>query len=745
MRAIVVSILLFAATLPAAALAQSGYYFPVLETEISSEIVIGVVQSGTITDVAVTTIKTSRESSGSNTVTNTDVAVRNVEETRTKATNPAKRASRPKASGLLGGIVGAIGGDYSGLSQWGAGFVDHMMEPRDVTNVSKTFLTKNNRETRTVTTSASSWSNQNDFESTVTQNFQADISKGFIDFSVAVRNMGARSITIAEPTFVVFFESSTGSRQIAGEFRTPPGKTYNISQGATQIFPVHIGGKNFLTLSQQYRGADGVRVHIQDMKVQQADGSLQPIGQVWDNISDSRVRFDYFDGEHRSVQFIEVPDGGLSILQFVDLALSDTTHVFNNLDPEDKAASLVNRVGASRSDMRIFEDVPKLEKLDWRRWLISANDTLGSPVDPKIGDKVFPGYSVQLGYYAADQILPPAVYQPVVWESPRIPIDFNERVAIPVDLMAGDLIEIGDFEIIGYKIPEVSFAAAAAIDERCSRRLNGLMFPNVSTHTQTRPRQPPQPFDKCMSIRPQSYRMVDIDPKDMFIGDDGTPLSVPDDLAQLVYSMVALKALALRFRHFADLLTPSQDELPGSVSLQTNNLDQFFNTLMLQLFRPGESATEALNRLAVEELDFLYAVEAPIKKADSWWLFFNPDTRIPPGFALTSSSSVPEAFVGERLYDRTAYRYIPLIEFSSDVYYGAGSGVPQIHGNFDTNPLQGFRFSTSDGWLDGGIYWVGPDPSSSARALRVPHSTGPQLTARIRVLRFTEQLATGAE
>ena len=179
MRAIVVSILLFAATLPAAALAQSGYYFPVLETEISSEIVIGVVQSGTITDVAVTTIKTSRESSGSNTVTNTDVAVRNVEETRTKATNPAKRASRPKASGLLGGIVGAIGGDYSGLSQWGAGFVDHMMEPRDVTNVSKTFLTKNNRETRTVTTSASSWSNQNDFESTVTQNFQADISKGF--------------------------------------------------------------------------------------------------------------------------------------------------------------------------------------------------------------------------------------------------------------------------------------------------------------------------------------------------------------------------------------------------------------------------------------------------------------------------------------------------------------------------------------------------------------------------------------
>lgn len=734
----------FAAFVAAPVQAQSSYYFPVLETEISSDIVIGVEQSGTVRNVAVTTIKTTRTSGGTNTTTNTDVAVRNIEETRTKATNPAKRASRPKASGLLGGVVGALGGDYSGLANWGAGFIDHMMEPRYITNVSKTYLTKENHETRTVNTFESSWSNQNEFESTVTQNFSTDINKGFIDFSVAVRNIGPRSVTIADPVFYVFFENQMGMSILKGSDSAPAGVAYNIPAGATQIFQIRLENLDFLALSQQYRNTDSVRVHIQDMKIFQADGTLKPIGSVWDEISDNRVRFDYYDGSGRSIQFIEVPAEGLPLDQFLDLALAGTTHQLNQLGPEDSGASLVKRIGARRSDMREFAEVPALERPSWRRWLVTANDTLGTALDPQAQDRIYPGFSVQLGYYAADQILPSDVYQPVIWQSERVDLAYNDRIHIPVDLRPGDLIELTDFKISGFKIPTVSFGVAAAPAANCAPSgygPGGFGFQLASTHVKTTPpgTVSAAPLDICIRLTPVSYSMRDAHLSDMIFDKDGNPLPVPAQLGKMIWSAVSVKLLGAKFRHFADVLTETSEEDTAAVYISTNDVDQLIDALQLQLFKPGETLEEAMTRLLGDEDTFLFAVEGQISKADSYWMFYRPDLMLRSGFAVTNSATIPGTLTGELLDDPQGYLHVPICEIPAGFPIVPQSGGPNCApgaGMLPQRPMEGFRYRTEAGFLQGDVQWR--QMSTGHAAIRMPYSIGPQISAHIRVLRYSD-------
>lgn len=728
------------------ATAQSGNYYPVVETEISSDIVVGVEQSGTITNVAITTVKTSRSSSGTNTTTNTDLAVRNIEETRTRATNPAKRASRPKASGLLGGVVGALGGDYSGLANWGAGFIDHMMEPRYLTNVSRTFLTKDNHETETVTSFSSSWSNQNDFESTVTQNFSTDINKGFISFSVAVRNIGPRSVTIAEPTFHVFFENEAGASILVGSDKAPPGAAFNIQAGATQIFPIKVEGLDFIKLTQQYRATDSVRVHIQDMKIRQADGTLRPIGAVWDEISDQRVRFDYYDGSNRAIQFITVPSAGLPLNEFLDLALASTTRVLNPLGPNESGASLVRRVGARKSDMRAFSEVPLLERPNWRRWLVTAHDTLGTPLDPQAHDRIYPGFSVQLGYYAADQILPSNKYQPVIWQSDRFTLGYNRRIHIPVDLQAGDLIEVTDFKIEGYKIPTVTYQIATVPSQHCATADYGPMFAiGASTHLKTTPFAPTMSsgaFDKCVRLTPTGVQLRDAALSDMVFDRDGKPLPMPEQLGRMIWSVTGLRQLGPKFRHFADLLMENPDASTGSVFVSTNDIDQLLNTLELQYFGPGETIEQALERLLRTDNVFLYAVEGPVRKEESFWLFHRPDLTLRSGYALTNAANVPSTITAELLDDPMGYLHVPICETTGGSFgYGAARPACARPVNMgDRTPLYGFRYKTTAGYLQGDLQWRAAVSGSAATNLR--YSTGPQLSARVRVLRYSEQMGT---
>ena len=741
---------------PATASAQSEYYFPVLETEIDSDVVIGVKRSGTITDVAVTTRKTIRESGGSNSVTNTDLAVRNVEETRTKATNPAKRASRPKASGLLGGVVRAFGGDYSGLGQWGAGFVDHMMEPRFVTNLSKTFHTKDNHETKTVATITSSWSDKTSFESTVTERFEADIAKGFINFSVAVRNLGARSISLAEPTFIVYFDHANGSSEIIGRSVASGNGTFNIPQGGMQVFPVSIEGLDFIDLSRKYRDADAVRVHIQDMKVRGTDGTVVPIGQVWDGISDSRVRFDYFDGTNRSVQFVEVPATGYTMREFLDQALAQTSYGLNDFADDDKAASLVRRIGAKYSDMRPFSTVPEPEKIAWRRWFATAHDRLGTPLDPSVSDKVFPGYSVQLGYYAADQVLPASAYQPIVWESDRVELKLNERLHIPVALQAGDLIEITDFKLEGYEVPHVRFDVSRKPMAECNQAgaggFGGLSG-GMSTHLLTTPGDPPNgAWDKCLLLTPVSAESKAIDPASMIIGGDGQPADFPQDLARLVWSLGGAMAASGRFIHIGDLLENVRAPTNGMARMTTNDMDEAINRLRLQYFRPGDSLDDVFNRAVKEQAAFLYAVEGNVPVEDSYWVFYRPNGPVRQQYARSNVGSVPSSIEAELVDPPGGYVHISVCEQQPGFarYRPMGGrcsfgGMPPFGGPMapPPSPLAGMRYRANGAFLKGDIQPAGA--TGEGRALDMPASMGPIFSARVRVLRFNEISGTNEQ
>ena len=116
---------------------QADYHPPKLYSYISSHVEIGVERKGMIETVIthdrsyVNKEEVNKKHSVTETITD------EINSKKEKKTNPDKHKSRPKASGLFGGIVRAFAGDPSGLLDWGGKFVDHMMEPQYLWNVAR--------------------------------------------------------------------------------------------------------------------------------------------------------------------------------------------------------------------------------------------------------------------------------------------------------------------------------------------------------------------------------------------------------------------------------------------------------------------------------------------------------------------------------------------------------------------------------------------------------------------------------
>lgn len=645
-------------------------YAPSLSYRISSQVEIGIEKEGRYEKLITNTRKTEKIAGGSQSRSTSTLNERDTSKVRKKTTNPRKRATRPKASGLLGGVVRAVGGDYSGLVQWGGGFLDHMAEPRYNWDVTETYSTRENRKTTTSQSIESSWKNTSRLSEVVTEELKYDIGKGFIQFTVSLTNVGERTIHINRPNFIVHFVLEDSSELFVASARVLSGLESGgtISPGQSYLLQVRAEDMDFLSLSEKYRSATGIRIALQDLKVR-SNGEMLAVSEVRERLRDSHVQFDYFDGERRSTRYLRIQPG-VDLETFLDQALANKNYALGS----EADGILVREINGLASDPSVFADLAtERARFGWRRWFTSVVDDNGRAFEAHRSSSLYPGYAVKLGYFGAKDILPESEYRPVVYRQTGVRLALNSDSAdrntlyhLPLDLAPGDIIEFTDLDFgDNYYLNEVEFSlspASAAEVQRAGQPAptgglygmpsfgrNGPAFESWIQRVKTSGQQwfgPPPGDSDYYKLVPQRVKRVPVHPEALFMNrrDDFKP---SENEALLLLRFMQSAGLRQRFVHYrnGEAAGPRQfqraslsyNTAPG----QSSGLREMM-AAMGMMRRPGESDAAMLRRVLREEQVFQFEITEEVRRADNYWRFYAPEAYVSSGYIqLKKGTSVP--------------------------------------------------------------------------------------------------------
>ena len=648
-------------------------YMPLLEASVSGRVEMGVVTSGTQKTVVITTRKQTLGEKRELVNTLKDVKVSEIQETKTKTTNPNKRKSRPKAGGLFGGVARAFAGDYSGLIEFGGHFVDHMMEPNYDVNLSKTYFIKDYKETTVTNEVKSSWEDKSSFETTITEEYTTDINKGFIKLPIRVVNYGDESVSLKPPRFVVSFVYPDGSSEIIGINQpTQHDDFVVIGSGRPHDYVLVLDSLNLLTLTQKYRDAVGITIRMQDVFLR--SGSTQKsITEIQESLHRTHVRLDYFDGRARSVKFFPIKGQGIPIKDFLDLGLSTKVKRFSTEQGED---SLLDRyivsISGLQSNFNEFSSLatPK-DKSEWRRWFISVSDDDGRMFDARLNDLVYPGYSIRIGYYSADQILPFDLYRPIVYEQKNVRFMSNERIHIPFDLREGDVLSLEDVKFEGININTVTFRVSPVNLQTFDQTTRSpqytmpvvppshlLVIGNSSSSIK------PEQFTKTYLIEPLSNRFSTIDEKNILKVPPTS--SLDESLQKLMVRIVTLELMKKSFTHVDGIqkLFETGASIEGLSNVIIKAPAANANDL-LQGFYPNESLDSFLNRQLRKAETLNFVIEKNVNKNESYWLFFNPSLGINSG-VITTSETLPNEISGDVMGNFMNFALMEFLDLSQN-------------------------------------------------------------------------------
>lgn len=742
-------LLFYLLTLSVGLTAESVVYLPIVETQIESRIDIGVKRTGSSEIVAITTRKRTKSDGGSNTTSRVRSTTNKIENTRNKTTNPNKRKSKPKPSGLFSGVARAIGGDYSGLASFAGGFVDHMMEPKYLWNVNKVYYTKDYNETTTTNTLKASWENTEEFETKITEKYKTDINKGFIQFSVSVRNIGERSIRIKPPNFIIHFLYPGEEKRIIGEVQTHsdnPEKQIVIASQSSHIFNIVLENQDIKHLSRAYRDAIGISVRMQNLNIiDRTTNDSKSIAERQEEIEQTHVRLDYYDGKNRSVMYIPTPPQGLSISELINGQRLRKSMVTKS--PSDSNAPIDNfitSIGNLTSSKKSFSETAHSEKLTWRKWIITVADDLNTYYEPTYSTKIYPGHSIRIGYYAADQILPDRVFEPVIYKAENIEIKPNTPIHIPISLQKGDIIQFFDIQPLKFLTNTISFNCKPTdlSGIRQYRLPSGLSGGQLLTSQRT-----PEihnyelkaiPFGRhtyYYLIEPHLNTVQSVPAESLIVCDN-----IDSEIKKTLQWIMSFQELSKEFTH-VETAAESKKTFQPSIRRMFISAEQMVNTILLNK-RSGESYTQWINRIIKMEGTFAYTVKDNfISKNNSYWVFpsTTQSSSISSVFA-TSPFKLPQKFTGMQIspnefmclsaiHDLGDHRGNPLIAPRF------GPGFRPLRMQASSNRIYDqMRFRYEDKTLN--LFQI--TQGTNHKKIKLDNSAGPHFRASIKVLRYTK-------
>jgi hypothetical protein len=722
--------LLTLSALSVQALAQNIVYYPVLETRITSGVEIGVERQGTLHEVVKSTRRSSSTSTGSVTTHTTDLRVRNVDQSRTRTTNPNRRSSRPAGSSILSGITRAVGGDYGGLLELGGSFLDHMVEPKYSVAVSDSTLTQNHLTTRNIQDEGVSWEDSSSFEQNITQTMTSDLAKGYIRLSASLTNISERSVTLRQPTFVIHFVREGGDPYYVGQLpahRSGLGTT--IPSGGSATFEIILKDLDFITLTRQYRESTGVAVSVQDTHVRNAAGEFEPLAETWDRLHTGWVRIDLFDGRNRSIRYAQVPAAGVTLNDVLALGLPDRNVTLTE-GADDFFSGYIRDINGVRSDSRTLTELPLLERPRWRRWFITVADSMGSVFRPEANHRIFPGYSVQIGYYAADQILPRDVYKPVVYETSNLELRPNTPISIPLDLNQGDIVEFSELQIIGFEIQVASL------------RKDPLPFPEYCpstgsyevslVHGMTSPAVQWSNEQQCVSVSPESASLVAFQPSDLFYA-SGNLVAIDPQVAELFLAIQTLAYLRSSFFNGSDLAVIESTSRILPPRMRRSEFEQSMHILGLRIASVG-GVSPALNVYAATEMPLMFVVERNVPTYESNWLFYTPRRVIRQMLLQVNGRTFEDHVVAEYLSNGISFAPTIICPEEQPEWMCMFAFAPLHHAL--PNPLYGARLRGVSGAPTRTYYPTAINDSSDTVTL--PPTFGSRIAATLRVYRYTE-------
>ncbi|MFC6924642.1 hypothetical protein ACFQGF_17580 [Microbulbifer taiwanensis] len=644
-------------------------YVPSVAYHIESIVEVGIEKQGSYNSLITTSHGSSASTTSNSASSSEDSRETTTAKTRKKTTNPKKRATRPKASGLFGGIARAFGGDFSGLAEWGGNFVDHMAEPRYNWDVAETYSTKENAKTTASQSIATAWTNSSQLSAKITEELKYDINKGFISFSVNVRNIGERTIRITEPSFVIHLELEGGGKSLVGntELASGQGSLITVAPGENYSIPVRVRNLDFLSLSDKYRNSTGIIIKLQDLRVQHG-AELLAVSEVKERLRKTHVQLDYFDGQRRTVRYIKIPQSGIGLRDFYPEAFANKNYRLNeNATTGNDRAPYIQSVSGLHSSSQTFDAMRTAsERYSWRRWFTSVVDDNGQVFDASLDSSIFPGYEVKVGYYGAKDILPPSKYRPVVYSNADVDLNSDALIHIPLRLQPGDIIEFTDLSFGDrFLVNEVRLEFSAVSQEQVSApAATGGGFGVFSFST---------PFDVWVQrmlqgegtgqggffsfapaggghfeMIPRSSRLVNINPKHLMVNRmDEFSFSNEDALLFLRnFQVMGLKDRFVHYRYRGDDLKvgfqPSTMHF-SNVGGRSVSMEDVMEGVGMML-RPGESVDDFIMRMLDEGEYFRYQVTESVEREDNYWRFAMPKNQLKASYIrLQDNQANPQA------------------------------------------------------------------------------------------------------
>ncbi len=696
LRSIVLSIAFISCLSGANNIEDEIVFAPSVSYKIQSVVQIGIEKKGTYKSLITNTKNMDNAKSWSSTNTETKIFEKKIDKTKKKTTNPRKRETKPKAGGLFSGVARAFGGDYTGLLEWGGGFIDHMAEPKYNWDVTEVYNTKDYVKTTVNQSITNSWNDSKKLNEVITKQLNYDINKGFINFSVNIKNIGESSIQITKPSFIVHLEFERGKDFLIGNAKASSDLDDLIIIGPKKsyLLPVRIEGLDFITLSENYLKSTGIRINLQDLKLMY-NNKLHAVSEIKEKLKSSHVQFDYFDGQRRTIRYVKIDKSGEKLKSFYTKALKNKNYQFNdNPKQSDSEKPYILSVSNLDSSYERFDKLDNEEKrFNWRRWFTSVVDDNGQVFDANPDNKVFPGYSVKLGYYGAKDILPPSVYKPVVYQK-TVNINTKEYYSIPINLEAGDIIEFNDISIGDtYYLNKIEFELAKSRSKEVfpsfvrGQGFSGspMASPGFGGRFSSKFHLPTYNDrfidDNFYKMIPTSAKLAEVDPKIMFVFDDKN-FKLEEDKIRIILQLFQLEELHKLFSIFQDISVIEKENFNKNITINLKNNKNFktvFEEHYLKL-RPGETLKESLLRALSEEKLFRYEVTENIKKDDNHWRFLQKSRTVKASFIQLPKDS-------------------PNLNTHQNGYF-LGNGAYASHFNINTNlspslgPVSPFSYGT---------------------------------------------------
>ncbi|MFT5777709.1 MAG: hypothetical protein ACI837_000657 [Crocinitomicaceae bacterium] len=462
---------------PTLLIAQDTYYPPKLFIEISSNIQVGAKVEGETK----TYINYRIESSNTN--TNTAVNsysnsyIKDVTYERTKKTNEDYYKSRPKASGLFGGIAKAFKGDFSGLADFGGGLIDHVMTPKYKTHETSTYKTVDQYKKFNSNNNTNVAINKQSLIKEITESETVDVNSGFIRFSIRIHNNAQKGVRVKTPQFVLYFRMPDGSREVVSFEDATAGENevHWLPSNSFKDFEIKVESLNVKRLFTNYIDAEEIELNLNSLEIER-DGTTLFAGEIEEQYEDEGIRIKYSNGTDSKEFYALVGDARPSVEELIRVYLNESQfEYYASTDSSTSIAEAVRKISYSEnvlSDQKV-DELTGEDLINWRKWLITVYDQNNTIIDFRIGDQLKPGYKIAISYFSAKSLLGKN-YRPVIYSKKNVQMSADGSFSLDVDMKKGDQLIINNVRLNKLYTDKVSYSSEQASIAPNSSVMNSL-------------------------------------------------------------------------------------------------------------------------------------------------------------------------------------------------------------------------------------------------------------------------------